>query len=353
MKLTRKLGAVALAAVLTLGPAGPAGANQGTRAPKVVGHGLDNPRGLTWGPDDTLLVAEAGRGGQGTCVGGVFTGNPMCFGRSGAVTQIKRNGEQRRIVTGLPSIAESGTGTFAFGPSDVSAGNGDMYVSVGGPGPQLDRSVFRDRAASTLGTVQRVSHGRKNLIADLAAYELANDPDAQLHESNPTSVLRVRGVTFAIDAAGNTFFSINRSGDLTLLKTFENRSINGTTYQAVPTALAEGPDGAIYISDLTGVPFPSGESKVWRWTPAGMTVFAEGFTTATDLAFGPDGSLYVLEIFPGRVTRLSPDGSRDVVIDTDAGLTLPYGIAIGRDGSIYVTNCGNCQGTGSVLRFRG
>src|SRR5664279_2013478 len=54
MKLTRKLGAVALAAVLTLGPAGPAGANQGTRAPKVVGHGLDNPRGLTWGPDDTL-----------------------------------------------------------------------------------------------------------------------------------------------------------------------------------------------------------------------------------------------------------------------------------------------------------
>ena len=36
-------------------------------APVVVVDGLDNPRQLSWGADATLLVAEAGSGGD-TCV---------------------------------------------------------------------------------------------------------------------------------------------------------------------------------------------------------------------------------------------------------------------------------------------
>jgi hypothetical protein len=326
-----------------------ASASPSPSGPVVVASGLDNPRGLTWAANGALLVAEAGRGGSGTCLPGIFTAQ-WCIGTSGAITQVKRNGQQRRIVDGLPSLADPITGGFAFGPSDVSADHGRLYASVGGPADQLDRSAFSEPFASGLGTIQRVTGARTRTVADLAAYELANDPDQQLHESNAQSVLATGGRLYAIDAAGNTFFRVKQSGELILLNIFDNRVANGVEYQAVPSALAKGPDGAIYISDLTGVPFPAGESKIWRWTPSGIAVFAEGFTSAVDLAFGPDGSLYVLEIFPGQVIRVAPGGARTVVAD---GLNFPGGLAIGRDGAVYVSDCGVCAGAGTVLRFAG
>ena len=39
-----------------------------TAAPEPVMTGLDNPRGLAWGPEGALYVAEAGKGGPGVCV---------------------------------------------------------------------------------------------------------------------------------------------------------------------------------------------------------------------------------------------------------------------------------------------
>src|SRR5688572_32997010 len=68
----------------------------------VVMTGLDNPRGLTFGKDGALYVAEAGRGGSGPCT--VLRGQEVCFGRTGAVTQW-HDGVQHRLVTGLPSYA--------------------------------------------------------------------------------------------------------------------------------------------------------------------------------------------------------------------------------------------------------
>ena len=38
-------------------------------SPQAVMTGLDNPRGLAWGPEGGLYVAEAGRGGSGVCDG--------------------------------------------------------------------------------------------------------------------------------------------------------------------------------------------------------------------------------------------------------------------------------------------
>jgi gluconolactonase len=50
-----------------------------------------------------------------------------------------------------------------------------------------------------------------------------------------------------------------------------------------------------------------------------------------------DGSVVLVEIAGGRISRVSPDGSSDVVAETGGG---PNGSAIGPDGKLYVANNG-------------
>jgi len=74
--------------------------------PQAVMTALDNPRGLAWGPEGGLYVAEAGRGGSGVCVPAPDAPPPAvrCYGTTGAVSRLW-HGVQERVVTGLPSIA--------------------------------------------------------------------------------------------------------------------------------------------------------------------------------------------------------------------------------------------------------
>jgi sugar lactone lactonase YvrE len=124
----------------------------------------------------------------------------------------------------------------------------------------------------------------------------------------------------------------------------------------VPTEVVRGPDGALYVSTLTGAPFLPGLARIYRVTPGGApTVYRDGFTAITDFDFGPDGSLYVLqfasELFlggAGSVVRVSPDGTRTTIA---SGLVAPTGLTVGPDGSVYVTNLGVVVGAGEVLRI--
>ena len=125
----------------------------------------------------------------------------------------------------------------------------------------------------------------------------------------------------------------------------------------MPTTVALGPDGALYVGQLTGFPFTKGGANIYRWAADGVTTYATGFTNVIDIAFGPDGSLYVLEIAKegllaadagGRLVRIDPDGTETTVIDE--GLQAPTSVAV-TDDSIYISNCGTCAGDGEVLRW--
>ena len=66
---------------------------------------------------------------------------------------------------------------------------------------------------------------------------------------------------------------------------------------------------------------------------------------ATDLAFPegpvvmPDGSVILVEIRAQQLTRVWPDGRKEVVAKMPGG---PNGAARGPDGKIYVCNNGGC-----------
>ena len=123
--------------------------------------------------------------------------------------------------------------------------------------------------------------------------------------------------------------------------------------QAVPTGVVKGPDGALYMSQLTGFPFPVGAANVYRIDPrsGNVSVYASGFTNIIDLDFGKDGTLYVLEMdhdsLPplggptneGALFTVGWRGKTPRQVELPAGtLTNPGGVAVGKRGDLYVTN---------------
>lgn len=340
-----------------------AAAHPDPRAPEVVATGLNNPRHLRWG-DGGLYVAESGLGGSGPCVASV--GGPACYGTTGSITRV-REGGQRRVVTGLPSLAAKGGGS-AIGPADVRVRGRRFDVVLGLEASPAVRATLPGKA-KFLGTLSRGHLGRSGLsiVADLAAYEASANPDGKQLDTNPVALLsdgkRWHGRRdVLVDAGGNSLLGRSHRGRLRTLAVFPTTRVPGPSgalmpMDAVPTAAAYGPDGAIYVSQLTGFPFPAGGASIWRVRPGhAPKKYASGLTTVTDLAFGRDGSLYavqhtdkgLLSGSTGSVVRIPRGGGashRTVV----SGLKAPYGIAL-HSGDAYVTTCSTCAGGGQVLR---
>ena len=341
----------------------------------VVASGLDNPRGLTFAHDGALYITEAGRGGDGPCLADPREeGGERCFGLSGAITQVL-DGVQTRIITGLPSLAGAG-GYRAAGPSDIALGAGNIAFIVTGLGTPAGTPENRDALgpdAADLGKLLLVNlkQGAWESVADVVVYESTEDPDGAGADSNPYALLSAPGRFIVADAGGNDLLGIKHNGEISTLTVFPNRMADAPPsfglpqgaqipMQTVPNTLALGPDLALYVGELTGVPFPVGGARVYRMTPGGEPeVFAEGFTNIIDIEFRPDdGLLYVLEhaangIFSGDTTgaliRVNEDGTKDVIAND--GLVSPGGLAFGPDGAAYVSNYSVFADEGQVVRI--
>lgn len=333
---------------------------------KVVASGLVNPRGLAQAPNGWIYVAEAGNADGVNCPPAPPPGslNPPCLGLTGAVTRIDPKGKRpaERIVSGLPSMTRRSLAE-ASGPHKLSfLGTGGAYLTMGlGGDVALRDGLGPDGAA--LGHLLRLSAGGAwKAVADLTAHEDAEDPDGVGPDSNPYGILALPSRRIATDAGGNSLVEALPNGATRTLAVFSPLPPPGPPAQAVPTAVAQGPDGWLYVGQLTGFPFPAGQARVWRVPPGGGApeVCATGFTTIVDLTFDPDGHLYVLEFasgigFPpdtGRLSRLDTCRARTDADRIPATLSQPGGVLIGRDGAAYVTNKTLAPfGTGEVLRI--
>lgn len=348
--------------------AGPDG--HGPDGPKVVATGLDNPRQLSFTASGSLLVAEAGEGGTGTCTTGP-DGGDVCFGTTGAITQITSHGRQSRIVTGLPSLAAKETGAEATGPSDVLGTGRKVTILIGlGADPAVRASL--PAAGRRLGTLVQTKgrSGKLRTIADVSAWEAKNNP-VDDPDSNPVGMLHEHGRYVVADAGGNTVLRVGRRGGVRLLSAFEDRQVDAPPFlglppgakvpmQAVPTSVAtRGRDGAYYVSQLTGFPFPAGAANIYRIDrrTGERTVYASGLTNVTDLAFH-HGRLYAVQLAANGLLN-GPVGS---VVTVKAGGTVPadhtvvagdlpepYGIAI-RGHDAYITTHSASKDVGEVVR---
>jgi hypothetical protein len=328
-------------------------------APTVVADGLFDPRGISAGPGGRLLVAETG---------------------SGEIIELRTRGN------GIPAVS-----TFASVPglSDVAArGLGKAFALVVGP---------LEEGGDPFAQLVRVRrNGTTSVLADILSYQQGDtDPDDQEglpEETNPFGLVLLGGRRFlAADAAGNDLLLIGKRGDISTVARFKPEIVEVPVdvpdgppagalvpAEAVPTAVAIGPDGAWYVSELKGFPFVKGTSRIWRIEPGASDATCDpehpqsgpcrtvgaGFTSVIDLAFGPDGVMYVLELAKeglldvevfggdpiGALWAVDEDGSKREI---EAGsLIAPGGVAVGRHGSLFVTT-GTVfgEGAGAVVRI--
>jgi hypothetical protein len=367
----RKRNLLALAAIAAVVAVPSAQAHNGTSGGwKTVASGLDNPRGLAVAKNGDIWVAEAGRGGAGPCRPGEEAGSPpSCFGNSGAYTRV-HDGWQKRVVTGLPSFGDQGTGDNAIGATDVIVNGKHVTGLLGGGGGTAERAALGPNAA-LFDTMVKIDPwtGKVWPFVDFSAYETAKNPDGGAIDSDSYGLAQVHGGFVVADAAGNDVLGGSYHKQISTLAVFPDVQVLAPPFlnlppnamipmQAVPTTVAVRPkDPNVYVGQLTGFPFPPGAANVWGVRPDGSTfVYATGFTNIVDIAWGPKGSLYVLEITSagllsgdptGALVKVWPNGTKTVVAGT--GLSAPTAVAIARNGDVFVTNNGTSAGTGEVI----
>ena len=233
----------------------------------VVVDGLDKPRGLAFGPEGALYIAQAGRGGDGAC--GPGPEGIRCYGETGAISRYDpRRGNVTDVVTGLPSLATEDGQMFAIGPND-----------------------FRCTGAATCihDRLWRGSHAARGRSSGLTARSWPTS-DGQLrmaaggcssHRASPKPTTTRRGTkstrtptAFSRWQAGRSWPTPGRTPCSRFattaprsLATFADRLVDAPPFlglppdtkipmDTVPTSVALGPDGNYYVGQLTGFPFP-------------------------------------------------------------------------------------------------
>src|SRR4051794_5685022 len=132
------LGVVAPTAQGSTGNGRPESHKQRALQVSVFATGLNNPRGLTFGPNRNLYVAEGGLGGTDATTPaqcaqvvppvGPYTGSTNDQARGGRISRVSPNGVVTPVVVGLPS-SQTGpmAGPVISGVADVEFLRGSMY----------------------------------------------------------------------------------------------------------------------------------------------------------------------------------------------------------------------------------
>ena len=337
------LAAASVAAAL----AGPALA--GPTKVTVYATGLYNPKGMVFGPDGTLYVAESGPPGNVTVPLPVNFGGSGPIGTRGAVGEIAPGGgETKPFATGLPNIGLYG-GVEMLGPADVMLSNGQMYEVAAG----------HMTVSPKLSTVS--PEGKLTTLSDIGKFNNNNPPPPSNGDAvpfgNPFAMVAIGDQIYITDGNYNRILQADeKTGKLSILHQFAP--------DPTSTGLTVGPDGKLYVAQYGTAPYLPGSGEIDRVSTNGKVEkgVVTGLTTPIGTAFSKDGTMYVLQyaakfdskklryvVNTGGLFRVNKDGSKTPIVTK---LMFPTAMIFGKDGALYVTDFGNeaNQGQGEVLK---
>ena len=368
--------AVALASALTVaavGDAAPAGIQEA-----VLRSGLDAPRHLVLSGGG-VVVTEAGAigaTGASNCATGPATEgagtSQFCTNSTGDIVRISSKGRTTPVLSKVPSVTEEAIPEVT-GPSAIAFAHGEEAVTIDDflVNPNGSNGLEPQPFASAFGTLRLISGG-KTTVVNIAAFagahpqtasSLGTIPGETAYDSDPYDVVAYHTGWAVADAGANDLLYVTAAGRVSMLARFPavaeqlpagvlgNSQPITVRAQAVPTSIAVGPDGALYVGLLRGVPSDPGTADIYRVLPGhAPEIWARGLTTVTAVAFDRQGRLLATEFntggllskptVPGALVRIS-NGGRTVTALPVPGLYQPTGLAVSTNGTVYVSNYGD------------
>jgi hypothetical protein len=306
--------------------------------PTVFATGLLGPRGLKFGPDGRLYVAEAGSAGSSSTAGQCTQTNPpFTSGSTARISRLSPRGVRATVAAGLPS-SRSSLG-LTIGVADVAFIGRRLYAVIAGAGCSHGVADFPN------GIIRVNRKGSWRLVSNLSAFWQANptvNPDhVDFHPDGfPYSMVAVGGNLYVLEGNHGELDRITPSGKV-------RRVIDTSASQGHTNTNALAYRRKFYVGALGTFPVVPGTQKILRVSRSGdLDGIIEGLTAVLGLAFDKRGRLYALQTTTasgaplpdaGSVVRLGRSGRQKLIV---TGLNLPTAMTFGPDGALYISNNG-------------